>query len=291
MDNIKIGFVGLGNMGSPMATTIINAGFELFVFDAAGTAARAPRDAHIMEDIEGIATNCKIVLLSLPDGNAVAEVAGRISATPDLQTHLVVDHSTIGVEAARANHLLLNTKEIGYLDAPVSGGTAGARKGTLALMASGDQNFFNQADPILAAFAKNRFYIGSEPGQGQAMKLLNNFLSATAMTATSEAVAFGEALGLDPRIMIDVFNASSGQNTATSDKFPRRILTETFDAGFTIDLLAKDVSLYLEEIAKGPSQVIIAKSVGSVLKHMLSKMPGVDFTRIYQFTKEQAKVD
>jgi len=291
MDNIKIGFVGLGNMGSPMATNIINAGFELFVFDAAGTAARAPRDAHIMEDIEGIATNCKIVLLSLPDGNAVTEVAGRISATPDVQTHLVVDHSTIGVEAARATHLLLNTKEIGYLDAPVSGGTAGARKGTLALMASGDQNFFNLADPILTAFAKNRFYIGSEPGQGQAMKLLNNFLSATAMTATSEAVAFGEALGLDPRIMIDVFNASSGQNTATSDKFPRRILTETFDAGFTIDLLAKDVSLYLEEIAKGPSQVIIAKSVGSVLKHMLSKMPGVDFTRIYQFTKEQAKVD
>ena len=81
------------------------------------------------------------------------------------------------------------------------------------------------------------------------------------------------------------------QNTATSDKFPRRILTETFDAGFTVDLLAKDVSLYLEEVAKGPSQAIIAKSVGSVLKHMLSKMPGVDFTRIYQFTKEQAKVD
>ena len=291
MDNTKIGFVGLGNMGSPMATNIINADFELFVFDAAGTKARAPRGAHIMESTEGIATTCDIVLLSLPDGDAVAQVARQILATPQLQTRLVVDHSTIGVEAAQANQLLLNTKEIGYLDAPVSGGTTGASKGTLALMASGDKNFFNQADPILAAFAKNRFYIGSEPGQGQAMKLLNNFLSATAMTATSEAVAFGDALGLDPRIMIDVFNASSGQNTATSDKFPRRILTETFDAGFTIDLLAKDVSLYLEEIAKGPNQAIIANSVGSILKHMLSAMPGVDFTKIYQFTKEQAKRD
>ena len=217
MDNTKIGFIGLGNMGLPMVTNILNAGRNVLVFDAAGTEARAPRDAHIAENIEDVAAICEIVLLSLPDGNAVTDVAGKISAIPQPKTRLVVDHSTIGVEAARANHLLLDTKEIGYLDAPVSGGTAGASKGTLALMASGDQNFFNQADPILAAFAKNRFYIGSEPGQGQAMKLLNNFLSATAMTATSEAVAFGDALGLDPRIMIDVVNASSGQNTATSD--------------------------------------------------------------------------
>ena len=289
MDKTKIGFIGLGNMGVPMATNVLTAGHTVLAFDAAGTEARAPKNSLIANGIKDIAATCEIVLLSLPDREAVTEVTMSISATPRFKTRLVVDHSTIGVQAAQANHLLLNAAKIGYLDAPVSGGTAGASKGTLALMASGDQKFFNQVDPILAAFAKNRFYIGSKPGQGQVMKLLNNFLSAAAMTATSEAVAFGDSLGLDPQTMIDVFNASSGQNTATSDKFPRRILTETFDAGFTIDLLTKDVSLYLEEIAKGPSQATIAKSVGRVLKHMLSMMPGEDFTRIYQFTKEQSK--
>ena len=289
MDKTAIGFIGLGNMGAPMAANIVAAGHNVCAFDIAGTESRAPAGVHIANSVEGIATACEILLLSLPDGKAVTEVAKKITSAPQRTTCAVVDHSTVGVETAQTVHRLLETAEIAYLDAPVSGGTSGAHQGTLALMASGDHKLFNRLDPILATVAKNRFYIGPEPGQGQAMKLLNNFLSATAMTATSEAVTFGESLGLDPRIMIDVFNASSGQNTATSDKFPRRILTEQFDAGFTIDLLTKDIDLYLEEIIKGTNQNIIAKSVGRVLKDMLSLMPGADFTRIYSFTKEQSK--
>ena len=289
MDKVTIGFIGLGNMGVPMATNVVAAGHTVVAFDSAGTEARAPKGTRVANGVECIATSCETLLLSLPDGNAVTEVARQIISTPQRTARVMVDHSTIGVEAARAVHGLLATAGIAYLDAPVSGGTLGARQGTLALMASGDQALFDRLDPVLAALAKNRFYIGPEPGQGQAMKLLNNFLSATAMAATSEAVAFGESLGLDPRIMIDVFNASSGQNTATSDKFPRRILTKQFDAGFTIDLLTKDVNLYLEEVAKGTNQDVIAQTVGHILKKMMSVMPGADFTKIYPFTKEQSK--
>ena len=134
---------------------------------------------------------------------------------------------------------------------------------------------------ILASMAQNRFFVGEAPGQAQGMKLLNNFLSATAMTATSEAIAFGARLGLNPRIMIDVLNSSSGQNTATRDKFPQRILTETYDAGFTIDLLNKDVELYLDEASRAGSGHTVAKTVGQVVSRIQEAMPGADFTKIY----------
>lgn len=289
MEKTMIGFIGLGNMGAPMAANVMAAGYDLCTFDLAGTKARAPKGAEIAADVGDVARACKTVLLSLPDGKAVNEVAKQVTAASQCVASAIVDHSTIGVDAAQNVHRILATANITYLDAPVSGGTLGASQGTLALMASGERLLFDQLDPILAAFATKRFYIGTKPGQGQAMKLLNNFLSATAMTATSEAVAFGESLGLKPKIMIDVFNASSGQNTATSDKFPRRILTEKFDAGFTIDLLSKDVNLYLQEMAKGRNQDTIAKIIGGVLDDMMSEMPGADFTQIYSFIKKQSK--
>ena len=151
-------------------------------------------------------------------------------------------------------------------------------------MVSGNQKTFNEVHDFLAPIAKNRFFVGEEPGQAQAMKLLNNFLSATAMTATSEAVAFGVRLGLDPQVMIDVLNSSSGQNTATRDKFPQRILTETYDAGFTIDLLNKDVGLYLLEVARAGARDTVATTVASVVSNMQSALPGADFTKIYPLT-------
>ena len=289
MGEAMIGFVGLGNMGAPMAANLVAEGHSLTVYDIAGTESRAPKHSKIASDLENLVETCELVLLSLPDRTAVIEVAERISGVSNCAVQAVADHSTIGVEAARLAHGILENVDIQFLDAPVSGGTLGAKQGTLALMASGNEKLFHELDPILASFAKNRFYIGVEPGQGQAMKLLNNFLSATAMTATSEAVAFGESLGLNSKTMIDVFNVSSGQNTATSDKFPRRILTRKFDAGFTIDLLTKDVSLYLKEMEKNTNQDIMAKTVCGILQEMLAAMPGADFTEIYTFIKRQSK--
>ncbi len=283
MERATYGFIGLGNMGALMAANLAATGHDLIVYDAAGTDDRAPDGARTANGIAGVVAVAETVLLSLPDGKVVEAVVGDIVAAPERATCAVVDHSTIGVEAARRVHQTLSAAGIAYLDAPVSGGTAGAKAGALAMMISGDKSLAERLDGALAPIAASRFYVGATPGQGQAMKVLNNFLSATAMTATSEAIAFGIGQGLDMAVMLDVLNASSGQNTATSDKFPKRVLTGKYDAGFTIDLLAKDVRLYLEQVARAGSPDTVGGAVAGILEDVLAAMPGADFTRMYPF--------
>ena len=140
----------------------------------------------------------------------------------------------------------LGERDIVQIDSPVSGGVDGAEKGTLAVMVSGPRAEVAAIEPALEVIGKV-FFIGERPGAGQTMKLCNNFLSATAMAATSEAMVMGVKAGLDPRIMLDVINAGSGRNTATEDKFPKRVLPGTFNLGFTSGLMMKDVGLALSE--------------------------------------------
>jgi 3-hydroxyisobutyrate dehydrogenase-like beta-hydroxyacid dehydrogenase len=136
---------------------------------------------------------------------------------------------------------------IATVDAPVSGGVAGVTERRLTVMASGDEAVFAEVQPLLATFASTILYVGAAPGQGQMAKLLNNLLSATAVAITSEATTLGVRAGLDAATLLDVFNASTGRNTATSDKFPRQVLTRAFASGFRLKLMAKDVELCLAE--------------------------------------------
>lgn len=282
----KIGFIGLGNMGQPMAANIARAGHRMIVYDAAGTEARAPEGAEIAGSVAEVANAAETVLLSLPDGPVVAAVAEEIVASNARVTQIVVDLSTIGIEAAGKVHSRLRDARIDYADAPVSGGTAGAAAGTVACMFAGSAEAFERMRPVLSAMAKNLFHVGTAPGQGQAMKLLNNFLSATAMAATSEAIAFGQAQGLDMKLMLDVLNVSSGQNTATADKFPNRILPERYDAGFTNILMSKDVSLYHACARAAGTPDRLGATVAAVWERFRTAEPGADFTRIYPFTRD-----
>ena len=280
-DSEVIGFVGLGEMGGRMARRLADAGCALAVYDAAGTAARAPAGARVCESTAAVAAAADLVLLSLPDGPAVRAVVGEIAAAAGRRTRCLADHSTIGPEAAGAVARALADAGIAYLDAPVSGGTRGAAEGTLAMMVSGDAGRFEAHRETLGVMARNLFHVGAEPGQGQAMKLLNNVLSAASMTATTEAVAFGEAQGLDLETMIAVLNVSTGRNTATSDKFPTRVATGTFDAGFTIDLLSKDVDLFLAAVQDAGQRAPVGGTVGETLRAMKRAMPGADFTPLH----------
>jgi len=284
-NSLALGFIGLGEMGGRMAPRLVDAGYALAVYDAAGTEARAPKGATICNSVDELVRACKIVLLSLPDGRVVETVVGEIAAVDGGTVTSVVDHSTIGTDAARRAHDVLADAGISYLDAPVSGGTKGAANGTLAMMVAGDKALYDRLDAALAVMAKNRFLVGSEPGQGQVMKLLNNMLSGTAMAATTEAVVFGEAHGLDLKTMIDVVNVATGRNTASSDKYPNRIIPGSFDAGFTIDLLSKDLDLFLAEADKAATGDRVGHAVGETLRAMKQAMPGADFTRIYEFQK------
>jgi 3-hydroxyisobutyrate dehydrogenase len=281
-----VGFVGLGNMGGPMAANLAASGIPLLVYDKAGTADRAPDGAEIAQSLDEVARRAGTVLLSLPAGAAVLAVAGEIAAAAPRAADTVIDTSTIGVAAAGEVAGILARAGITYLDAPVSGGVAGARAGTIAVMAAGPLEAFERARPLLSAMAANLFHVGTRQGQGQAMKLANNFLSGVAMAATSEAVRFGETQGLDMKTMLDVLNVSTGRNTATSDKFPNRILTGTHDAGFTTTLIHKDVRLYLEAVADAGVRGVVGRAVGGTLAALETDLPGEDFTRIYPWTVE-----
>ncbi len=288
MSQAPLGFIGLGNMGAPMAARLAAAGFELVAYDAAGTSERAPAGARCAQSCAEVAAAAGTVLLSLPDAGVVAEVAAEIVAAEGRAADTVVDFSTIGIEAARTTHGLLAAAGVSYVDAPVSGGTAGAQAGTLAIMVAAEEDTFARLEAVLDAVSSKAFRVGAGAGQGQAMKLLNNFLSATAMAATSEAVSFGERHGLELETMISVLNAATGRNTATSDKFPRRILPGTFDAGFATALMAKDLRLYLDGSAAAGTRSGIAVAVGDAWNGCEQALPDSDFTRIYQYVRGDA---
>ena len=282
----QIGFVGLGNMGRPMADNLVKSGRDIVVHDAAGTQARAPRGARLAASTAAMAGTVDIVHMCVPDGRASESIAREIASASGRRTRLVVDHSTIGTEAARHVHGLLAESGIEYVDAPISGGVNGAVNATLAIMYSGSETTFETLRPVFESMAGNVFRVGSDPGQGQAMKVLNNFLSGTAMAATAEAVAFGVAQGLDMGMILDVVNTSSGRNTATADKFPNRILAGTYDAGFSSTQLNKDLGLYRDAAAAIGASRPVSPAVFEVWRRLEAHQPNADITRIYTFVRD-----
>jgi 3-hydroxyisobutyrate dehydrogenase-like beta-hydroxyacid dehydrogenase len=287
MSEPVIGFIGLGNMGAPMSANLAAAGTQLVVHDAAGTRERAPEGARIAESVAAVAAEVPVVLLSLPDGPAVDAVVGEILEAPSSITRQVVDTSTIGIDWAMKLDSRLAEAGLQYLDAPVSGGVAGARAGTVSLMFAGPASVFEALGNVFEAMAGNLFHVGESPGQGQAMKLLNNFLSGTAMAATSEAVAFGESQGLDMKTMLDVLNVSTGQNTASRDKFVHRILTGSYDAGFSCTQMNKDLGLYRQGLAAAGVADPVSGAVADIWERFLQVDSQADITRIYPYIKDR----
>ena len=286
MGSDAIGFVGLGNMGRPMAANLVKSGRNVLVHDAAGTQARAPRGAALAASNAALAGAVEVVHLCVPDGGASASIAREIAGASDRRTRLVVDHSTIGTAAAVRVHALLSGHGVEYVDAPVSGGVSGAVNATLAIMYSGSEATFETLRPVFESMAGNVFRVGRDPGQGQAMKVLNNFLSGTAMAATAEAVAFGVRQGLDMKMILDVVNASSGRNTATTDKFPNRVLTGTWDAGFSSTQLNKDLGLYRDAADAIGASRPVSPAVFEVWRYLEAQEPNADISRIYAFVRD-----
>lgn len=249
---MDIGFIGLGNMGTPMALRLIAAGHSLVVYDTRNDAV-APLvalGAKLASSPADVADRVETVMASLPSLQISEKVAtGDGGVIHGKRIKRFIDLSTTGSRVAVMIAAELAKKNIVQIDSPVSGGVGGATKGTLAVMVSGPKAEVDKVKDALAVFGKV-FIIGEKPGMAQTMKLANNFLSATAMAATAEAVAMGVKAGLDPAVMIDVINAGSGRNTASDQKFPQTILPRTFNYGFGTALMLKDVRLCFEE-AKG----------------------------------------
>ena len=285
MTKETVGFIGLGNMGRPISTNLFNSGYPIVGYDIAGGAERLPEGATLGRDVGDVAARSDIIMMSLPDGNAMQGVTEEIIATNDRRASTVIDVSTSGVAAARTTSVRCRDSEIAFYDAPVSGGIPGAVAGTIAIMFAGPEEAFERLKPLLESIGKP-FLVGTEPGQGQAMKILNNFLSATSMIATSEAIAFGEAVGLDLELMVDVLNSSSGRSDATVTKFPMNIIPGTFDRGFTAKLLQKDIDLYRDAQTDAGTADRVSKEIVEGFREFYDADPEADITRIYPFVRD-----
>lgn len=248
-DKQLVGFIGVGVMGRPMATRLIEKGYKLVVNDTNGaaTAAMEALGARAAGSARAVADEADIVFTSLPSPAIYRQVAlGPDGVAQGRKAKVMVDLSTVGSSAAKEVAAGLLAKGIDLVDAPVSGGAAGAQKGTLAVMASGKAAAVAAARPLLEVFGK-LFVVSEVPGQAQLMKVLNNMLSSTAVAITSEAYVAGLKGGLDPKTMMEVFNAGSGRNSATVDKFPKHVLPGGFDFGFPIASVCKDIGLAVDE--------------------------------------------
>lgn len=265
--NEHLGFVGVGRMGGRMARRMIQAGHKLTVYDTSDAAVKPLADmgAARADSPAAVASACEIVITSLPTPAVVHAVAlGPHGIAEGTRVKIFIDMSTTGASYARKIAEGLALKGIVAVDAPVSGGLAGAEKGTLAVMVSGPDELWPRLKPVLEPCG-TLFFVGREPGLGQTMKLLNNLLSATALAISSEAVVMGVKAGLDAQQILDVINAGTGRNSATADKFPRFVLPRTFNAGFAIGLFNKDIRLCLEEADALGVPMVVGTAVRQLL--------------------------
>jgi len=277
---MNIGFIGLGNMGFPIACRLVAAGHRVVVFDTRADVVddAVARGAEAAASAAAVADRVPTVMASLPTPQASADVAGTVAGGSAIRRF--VDFSTVGSQTAQRNSALLAANGVTALDSPVSGGVHGAQAGTLAVMVSGPRAEFDECAPAFDAIGRAT-YVSAKPGAAQTMKLVNNLIAASSLAVTAEALVMGVKAGLDAQTMIDVLNAGSGGTHASRDKFPRAVLPRTFDYGFATGLMVKDVRLYLDEATALGLPTAMATAVAAMWESTLaSEGPESDFTSI-----------
>jgi 3-hydroxyisobutyrate dehydrogenase len=290
----QIGFIGLGNMGVPMAGRLINAGHALVVHDVRPEAARPllARGATWADSPAEVGAAARTVITILPTSREVREVLlGAKGLLAALRPgSLVLEMTSADPSATRELEREVAARGSALIDAPVSGGVRGAVEGTLAIMVGGDPALLERARPVLAGMGKNIFHAGPV-GAGHAIKLVNNMCSGGILALTIEAVAVAARAGVDPARAVDILQASSGRSNASDNKFPRFILNGAFDAGFAIRLMMKDLDGYgrLAQEAGVPSPV--ARAAAEVYRLAMARgMAEQDHTAIARIIEEWAGV-
>ena len=245
----RIGFVGLGNMGTPMAQRLADAGNDLSVYDSSASARdrfTGVANVRVLDVVFGVAVDAEVVILMLPDSNVVEHVL----LTDGLLQHIapgatVVDMSSSEPMRTRALAALAAERGVTLIDAPVSGGVGGARSGSLAVMVGGPPETFAALQPMFSTLGSRVVHAGNVVGSGHAVKALNNLMSAAHLMVSAEAVHAAAAFGLDPVVTLDIVNGSSGKSASTENKWPKFILPGTYDSGFGLRLMIKDLGVAL----------------------------------------------
>ncbi len=289
----RIAFIGLGNMGAPMARNLAKAGHTLVVFDLAKAACEAARQdgLQVADSAAAAVHGADTVISMLPASRHVEGLYLGSAGQPGLlaglaATTLVIDCSTIAPESARKVAAAAAERGIALIDAPVSGGTAGATAGTLTFMLGGETAAVDRARPLLEKMGRNFFHAGAA-GAGQVAKVCNNMLLGILMAGTSEAIALGVANGLDPAVLSEVMRRSSGGNWALEvynpmpGVMPTAPAARNYQGGFGTDLMLKDLGLAMEAaVATGSSTPLGALARNLYAQHSLSGHGGLDFSSI-----------
>lgn len=289
---VSIGFIGLGNMGGPMAEHLLDAGHDLTVYDVDSDARSrlGEAGATVADSPAAAAAASEVVVLSLPTPDTVVDVVtgedGVVEGIREGATLVDTTTSTPGTTNDLAD--LLAERDVTVLGAPVSGGTSGAREGTLTTMVGGDPATFEACRKVFSAYATDVYHVGDSPGDGHVVKLLNNYLSFLGMVGASEAVALGERAGLDAETMVDIFNRSTGRNAATEDKFPDQIIPERYDLGFPLALMHKDLRLFGRFADESDAPVLLGDTVRNVVGYARADMgDDADMSEIYKYISQQ----
>jgi 3-hydroxyisobutyrate dehydrogenase len=244
-----VGFIGIGNMGRPMAANLLKGGYQVVAYDVdAARAAQFATDAGAKSaaTLAELGSQVDAIVTMLPTGKEVRacllETEGGALAANLPQGAIVIDMSSADPVGTRDLHAGLAKRGLVLVDAPVSGGVPRATDGSLAIMIGGDAAAVAQAKPVLGKMGTRLFEVGG-PGNGHAMKALNNFVAGTGFIAVAEAVLVGKSFGLDPNVMMDVMNVSTGKNFNTENVVKQHVISRQFASGFALGLLAKDVGI------------------------------------------------
>ena len=288
----KIAVIGLGNMGRPMAACLARAGFQVVGFDTSGEArahhanAGGASAATVTEAVQDAAA----VITLLPDGRIVRAAIEGIKGQLAPGT-VVIDMSSSAPMGTRALGEELIAAGLAFIDAPVSGGVKRAIDGSLAIMSGGDGSTIDRVDPVLNAMGKSVIRTGPL-GSGHAAKALNNYVSAAGLSAAVEAVAIGSRFGIDPGVLVDVLNASTGRNNSTENKLKQFVIPEKFTSGFALALMAKDIRTADELAHQIGVNAPLADEVAALWDAALAELgPSADHAEIgrYLTGKRQAK--
>jgi 3-hydroxyisobutyrate dehydrogenase len=287
MADMTVGWIGIGNMGWPMARNAKKAGIDIAVYDVdQGRMGKFAEefDAKRAPTLKALAEMSDVIVTIVPDGKVVRQIClgadkpgeGDRLADGFKPGAIVVDMSSSAPTGTRALGDELHRLGVTLIDAPVSGGTAGADAATLSIMVGGtDEAAIAKVMPVFQATGKNVFRCGTL-GCGHAMKCLNNYLSAVGLTAANEALIIGQKFGLDPSTMIDIINVSTGRNNSTETKYHQRVLNRKYGSGFSAALMAKDVGIAAGLAGDQEAFAPLLHTMNEIWQQASTQLPGVD---------------
>lgn len=289
---MRIGYLGVGNMGQPMAGKLIDGGHEVWVFDVREEAMRPllQRQARRAESPGALADACETVVVSLPTLAVFRDVVFGSGMLSGKAIKTLVNTCTVGGSFTQEIEAACVSKGIVLIDAPISGGVVGAKAGTLTTMVAGDRAKVEELQPLFRLWGPTVVTAGDKPGGAQVMKLANNVLFAVSLVATSEAMTLASKAGISPESMLHVLNNSTGRNFSTMALFPQAVIPRTFEFGATFDILMKDVDLAIEQGEDLGVPMWVCQAARLVLKHgVFQGRAQQDLSRTIEIIEEGAR--